>query len=86
MQEVIVYRNPLEAAFWYGVMDGSFFPIIVAVVVFFAVFLILNALAQKVCVFLGFWRGNQGVYATYASMAVAIGAAVLVAHRMFSVL
>lgn len=26
MQEIIVYRNPLEAALWSAIMDGSFFP------------------------------------------------------------
>lgn len=42
MQSIIVYRNPLEAMLWQGFMDGSFFPIIVGVVVFFAVLLTIN--------------------------------------------
>lgn len=42
MQEIIVYRNPLEAALWSSVMDGSFFPVIVGVVAFFCVFLAVN--------------------------------------------
>ncbi len=39
MQSVIVYRNPLEAAFWEGITSGQFFPIIVGIAIFFAVFL-----------------------------------------------
>ena len=42
MQSIIVYRNPLEAAMWETIMSGSFFPVIVGVVVFFAVFLAAN--------------------------------------------
>lgn len=47
MQSVIVYRNPLEAMMWEGLMNGSFFPIIVGVVVFFCVFLLLNKILNK---------------------------------------
>ena len=39
MQQIIVYRNPMEAAFWDMMSGGTFFPVIVAIVVFFAVFL-----------------------------------------------
>ena len=41
-QSIIVYRNPLEQQMWEGLMSGSFFPVIVGVVVFFAVFLTIN--------------------------------------------
>ena len=34
MQEVIVYRNPAEAALWSAFMDGTFLPIIVGALVF----------------------------------------------------
>lgn len=43
MQSIIVYRNPLEAAMWETIMSGSFFPVIVGVIVFFAVFIAANA-------------------------------------------
>ena len=42
MQSIIVYRNPAEAAFWEFVTSGSFFPIIVGVVAFFAIFLLVQ--------------------------------------------
>lgn len=47
MQSVIVYRNPLEAMMWEGLMNGSFFPVIVGVVVFFCVFLLFNKILNK---------------------------------------
>ena len=47
MQEIIVYRNPLEAALWSAIMDGSFFPAIVGVVAFFCVFLAVNQVLNK---------------------------------------
>lgn len=31
MQEIIVYRNPLEASIWNGVMDGTFLPVLAGV-------------------------------------------------------
>lgn len=43
MQSIIVYRNPLEAAMWETIMSGSFFPVIVGVIAFFAVFITANA-------------------------------------------
>ncbi len=42
MQEVIVYRNPGEAAIWHALQNGEFFPVIVGIIVFFAVFLLAN--------------------------------------------
>jgi len=33
MQEIIVYRNPVEAAFWHSIMGGDLFPIMVAMFV-----------------------------------------------------
>lgn len=47
MQEVIIYRNPAEAALWNAIMGGSFFPVIVGIVVFFCVFLTANRLLNK---------------------------------------
>ncbi len=47
MQEIIVYRNPLEAALWSAIMGGSFFPVIVGVVAFFCVFLAVNRVLNK---------------------------------------
>lgn len=48
MQEIIVYRNPAEAAFWNTIMSSNnLFPIIVGVVVFFAVLLVTDSLVRK---------------------------------------
>ena len=45
MQSIIVYRNPLEAAIWEGLMSGSaVWPVMVSIAVFFAVFLAVNKL------------------------------------------
>jgi hypothetical protein len=43
MQSVIVYRNPAEAAFWEMLSSGAAFPVIAGIVVFFAVFLVIQA-------------------------------------------
>ena len=42
MTEVIVYRNPLEALLWSGLMNGAFFPVLVGIVAFFFVFSAIN--------------------------------------------
>ncbi len=41
-QSIIVYRNPAEAAFWEMAMQGTFVPVIIGAVVFFAVLLFTN--------------------------------------------
>ena len=47
MQEIIVYRNPLEAALWSAIMDGSFLAALVGVAAFFCVFLAVNRVLNK---------------------------------------
>lgn len=47
MQEIIIYRNPLEAAMWQAMSGGQLFPIAVGLVVFFAVFLAVNPLIER---------------------------------------
>ena len=48
MQSIIVYRNPLEAAMWEGIMSsGALWPVMVGVAVFFAVFLIADRFIIK---------------------------------------
>lgn len=44
-QSIIVYRNPLEQQLWEN--PASLFPIFAGIVVFFAVFLAINWLADK---------------------------------------
>lgn len=42
MQSIIVYRNPVEAMFWEGLTSGSFFPYICGIIVFFALFVLIQ--------------------------------------------
>lgn len=76
MQSVIVYRNPLEAMMWEGLMNGSFFPIIVGVVVFFCVFLLFNKILNK-----GRSIGKTAARNTYIS--VLIGAVAGIASVIY---
>ena len=49
MQEsIIVYRNPMEKALWESTMSGEFFPVIVGIVVFFAVLFATIGILNKV--------------------------------------
>ena len=47
MQEIIVYRNPAEAAMWNLLGSANAFPIMVGVVAFFVVFLAVNRLLTQ---------------------------------------
>jgi hypothetical protein len=47
-QSIIVYRNPAEQAFWETIMSGSFFPILVAIMVFPIVLLIVHRILDRV--------------------------------------
>jgi hypothetical protein len=70
---IIAYRNPMEKALWEGLSDGSFFPIIAGVIVFFAVFLLINTfIVDKF-----FGRPSAvRLQATYVALAVGAGAAI----------
>lgn len=48
MQEVIVYRNPVEAAFWSGMTDGSMVPIFAALLAFPLTLVLIYNLMDKV--------------------------------------
>jgi undecaprenyl pyrophosphate phosphatase UppP len=47
MQEIIVYRNPLEAALWGSLGNGELFPIMVAMLVAFVTVLICIRIAES---------------------------------------
>ena len=74
MQEIIVYRSPLEAAMWRGMSDGSFFPIIAGIVVFFVAFLILQRAITMFCPSLRWksrkskWPGPDAISLTVSSV------------------
>lgn len=69
-QSIIVYRNPLEAAFWSMLMDSPYvFPIIVAVVVFIVgvwLFSVLNTKVRLVS-----WK-YEGYVSLVAGAAIAV--------------
>lgn len=47
MQEIIVYRNPMEAAFWQLVMSGQFAIIIMGAIVALAFFLGAHRILER---------------------------------------
>lgn len=78
MQSIIVYRNPVEAAFWEGAAQAEFFPIIVGIVAFFAVFILANSFI--VTRFFS-WRNRE--VATKINLAVSAMIAVTVCYKMW---
>ena len=47
MQEIIVYRNPLEAALWHSLDNGGLFPIMVAMLVAFVTIVICVRIVES---------------------------------------
>lgn len=68
MQEVIVYRNPLEAALWQSLSGAEFFPVIVGILAFFVSFIIVNAVIGLVFPRISFRKHH---YKSYVALAVA---------------
>ena len=58
MQEVIVYRNPVEAAFWKFIGSGDAFPIMVAMVLFFATILLTDGLFKRLIKYNNRWNNE----------------------------
>lgn len=75
MQELIVYRNPAEAAFWHALQGAELIPIMAGVVVFFAVFIGLHHLV-------GGGRLRSPAWKTYAPMLVAALAGIATAYKL----
>ena len=75
-QSIIVYRNPLEQMMWEGAMSGAFFPIIVGVIFFFAMFLAIDKFIVKK--YFG-WRSRG----TVTNIALAVSAAAGIALIMY---
>jgi hypothetical protein len=68
MQSIIVYRNPLEAAFW---ESGMVFPLIMAMVAAVISVVVLQRIFQRV---LGYWDAQKYVYAYLCAGSLAGGA------------
>ena len=78
MTEIIVYRNPLEAALWQMIMGADFIPVLAGIAVFFAVFLTLyHILSNR----FGSW-GKTGKQITYFSLSVGVILGVTVVRLM----
>ena len=69
MTEIIVYRNPMEAAFWNMISGGEFFPIVVGAVVGVLAVVVVTKINDRV-----FGAFRQPKWASNLSLAV--GAAV----------
>lgn len=78
MQSIIVYRNPMEAAFWEMMSNGQMIPIFVAIIVFFAVLLTIQTQVINRFVIL-----RHPERASYAAMIVSAMVAVFVAYKMW---
>ena len=78
MQEIIVYRNPMEAAFWHSMSNGELFPVLCGIVMFFTVFLAANAVMNKIW---GSW-GKRAAMRTNAALVFGAISGVLVIWKM----
>ena len=74
VQEIIVYRNPMEKMFWDTAANGEYFPVIAGIVVFFGLLLIGLKLLEK-CRWSSWYRNNK-VYAKILNILVWWGAGV----------
>ena len=81
MQEVIVYRNPLEAAVWHSLSSNGeiIFPMIAGVVVFCVVFAVAQNMLSRIY---GSW-GRTGTITGYASLAAGAVAGVATTWYLF---
>lgn len=78
MQSIIVYRNPMEAAFWEAASGATLFPIAVGIVAFFVVFLIIHV--QIVERFFS-WRAQA--WPSYLNMFFSACIGVTVCYKMW---
>ena len=79
MQQVIVYRNPLEAAFWNMTASAEMFVIGVGVVCFFVSYLTLNHLIESK---LKIKRYNRSNY-DYAAFVISALISLFVIYKMW---
>jgi uncharacterized integral membrane protein len=78
IQSIIVYRNPMEAAFWESASSGAIFPIIVGIIVFFAVFLIVHAQVVE-----RFYSWRRQAWPSYINLFVSACAGCAVIYKMW---
>lgn len=78
-QSIIVYRNPMEQAFWERASGAEAIPIIASVVIFTAVFILLQKLVDR---FVG-WRWNTQRRWQYLCLLGAALAAIVTANLLW---
>ena len=78
MQEIIVYRNPMEAAMWHSLSNGELFPVLCGIIVFFATFLFTNAVMNKIW---GSW-GKAAAMRTNAALVFGALSGIMVIWKM----
>lgn len=76
-QSIIVYQNPMQAAFWEG---GFFIPLVASLAVFLIVVVVLTAIADQFRVTRNFVRK---AYGTWPILALASVAGVLTYQHLF---
>jgi hypothetical protein len=63
MQEIIVYRNPADAAIWHALSSAALIPIIAGVIMFFITFLLANRLFTQGRQFnVASWKTNAALF------------------------
>ena len=65
MQEIIVYRNPLEASIWNGVMDGTFLPVLAGALVFLIAIVLFDKKSS--------YRNKQKNFTIYLVISAVLG-------------
>lgn len=88
MQQIIVYRNPVEAAMWNSVTSAEFVPIMCGIIAFFVVFLITQAVFDKLVYNWFYWKRETLVWKyrkTFPHISLMIGAiaGVLICWKMW---
>lgn len=65
MQEIIVYRNPLEASIWNGIMDGTFLPVLAGALVFLIAIVLFDKKSS--------YRNKQKYFTIYLVISTVLG-------------
>jgi hypothetical protein len=67
MQEVIVYRNPAEAAFWHSMANGGFMTFVLFGVVMLISFIIFFYTLEKIRNGKGDWNVGISLFISFAT-------------------
>lgn len=81
VQEIIIYRSPVEKALWDMTSNGDIIPIAVGCLAALIVFLVLQSLGSKMV--RGWNYGRTGALAVYGTGLIAIFAGIFAANYMW---